>query len=223
MAIKEIITDVEKFNDRAKEIDVKKENNLMREITLNLKHTIRENNLIALAAPQIGYDKRIFCVNFNGDIRTFVNPVQGQVGDLELSREKCPTLSNKEYIRPRHNSVAMMYQTPLGKIESTTFKGMAAHAVQYGVDILDGLLLSDIGFELDENWDKASQEERDEVIKMYLESLDLQEKNIKKDIEQDQEAKDLMKQVNVAERMARGEITVEPILNNDEEEESEQK
>lgn len=114
-----------------------------------------------------------------------------------------------------------MYQTPLGKVESNTFKGMAAHAVQYGIDILDGLLLSDVGFELDENWDKATQEERDEVIQMYLESLDLQEKNIKKDIEQDEEAKDLMKQVTVAERMARGEITVEPILNTEDEKEKE--
>ena len=105
MSVREIITDLEKFDDRAVEIDVKKENELMREITLGLKHTIKEHDLIALAAPQIGYNKRVFCINFNGDIRTFVNPVQGQVGKLTLSREKCPTLGNKQYIRPRHDSL----------------------------------------------------------------------------------------------------------------------
>ena len=202
MAIKEIITDVEKFNERAEEIDVRKEGNLLREITLDLKHTVRKNNLVCLAAPQIGYNKRIMCINFNGDLRTFVNPVLGNFEGFGLNRESCPTLGGKEYIRPRYGSVSIMYQTPLGKIESREFKGVAATVAQYGVDILDGLLLSDVGFELDENWDKATQEERDEIISMYLESLDLQEKNIKKDIEQDQEAKDLMKQVNVAERVA---------------------
>ena len=215
MAVKEIVKDLEKFQDRADEIDVKKENNLMREIVLDLKHTIREYNLISLAAPQIGYDKRVFCVNFNGDIRTFINPVRGQVGDLTLSREKCPTLDNKEYIRPRHTSIALMYQTPLGKIESNTFKGMAAYAVQYGLDILDGLLLSDIGFELDENWDKATQEERDEVIKMYLESLDLQEKQVKKDIEEDEDAKKLYDSVRFIESVKKGETKIEFESNED--------
>ena len=209
MAIKEIITDLDKLQDRADEIDIKKENTLMREIILDLKHTIKENNLIALAAPQLGYDKRILCINFNGDIRTFINPVQGQVGQLTLSREKCPSLANKEYIRPRHSSIALMYQTPLGKIESNTFKGMAACAVQYAMDMLEGLLLSDIGFEIDENWDKASQEERDEVISMYLESLDLQEKQVKKDIEQDEDAKKLYDSIKFIESVKKGETKLE--------------
>ena len=214
MAIKEIITDVEKFNDRAEEIDIKKDGVHAREIILNLKHTIQDKNLPCLAAPQIGYDKRIFCINFNGDIRSFINPVQGNAGALELSREKCPCLDNKEYIRPRHNSIDLMYQTPLGKIESNTFKGLAAHAVQYCVDILDGLLLSDIGLELDENWDLATDAERDEILHMYLESLDLKEKQIKKEIENDPEAKAMMKEITNAERIAKGEITFEPIENN---------
>ena len=30
-----------------------------------LCETIREHNLAGLSAPQIGYDKRIICINFN--------------------------------------------------------------------------------------------------------------------------------------------------------------
>lgn len=209
MTAKEIITDLDKLQDRADEIDIKKENNLMREIILDLKHTIREQNLIALTAPQLGYNKRIMCINFNGDIRTLINPVQGQAGSLTLSRERCPSLNNKEYIRPRHSSIAVMYQTPLGKIESNTFKGMAACAIQYALDMLDGLLLCDIGFEIDEQWDKASDDERDEVIKMYLESLDLQEKAVKKEIEEDPDAKKLYDSIKFIESVKKGETKLE--------------
>lgn len=209
MAIKEIITDVEKFNERAEEIDVRKEGNLMREIILDLKHTVRKNNLVCLAAPQIGYNKRIMCINFNGDLRTFINPVLGNFDGFGLNRESCPTLGGREYIRPRYCSVSIMYQTPLGKIESREFKGVAATVAQYGVDILDGLLLSDVGLELDENWDKATQEERDEIISMYLESLDLKEKEIKKEIDNDPDAKKMMDAINFMESVQKGETKLE--------------
>ena len=104
-----------------------------------------------------------------------------------------------------------MYTTPLGKYETRELVGLAACVAQYGINVLDGALLCDFGLELDENWDKATQEERDEVIKMYLESLDLQEKNIKKDIEEDAAVSQTLKEMKLAERIAKGEVVFEPI------------
>ena len=55
------------LNDRAEEIDMRKENALMREIILELKDTLRNHKEgVGLAAPQIGYNKRIFVINFSG-------------------------------------------------------------------------------------------------------------------------------------------------------------
>ena len=209
MAVKEIIKDLEAYSERADEIDVKKQGELVREITLNLKDTIRANNLICLAAPQIGYDKRIMCINFKGDIRTLINPVGGAFEAFELNREKCPILEGKEYIRPRYNSMSIIYQTPLGKIESRQFKGVAAKVAQYGIDILDGLLLCDVGLELIPGWDEASQEERDEIIKMYLDSLDLKEKEIKKEINDDPDLKKMMDSLAFIESVQKGETKIE--------------
>ena len=217
MAVKTVITDYEAYDNRAEEIDLRKEGKLAQQTIIDLKHTIQKNNYVCLAAPHIGVNKRIVCINFNGQIRTFINPLMGQVKGFELSRESCPAIPGKQFIRPRHNDINVMYQTPLGKVESLSFKGMAAKVMQYGIDILDGLLLSDIGLELDENWDKATQEERDAVIDMYLESLDLQRKQIKVEIENDPESKQLMDAIAFMESVERGETQIEYVNVNSEE------
>lgn len=205
--MKEIITDVEKLSDRCEEIDTKKENALMREIILELKDTLRNTpNAVGLAAPQIGYNKRIFVINFSGDLRSFVNPIITQVKGLTLSREGCLSIPGKEYIRPRHNDINVIYQTPLGKAESRRLIGRAAEVFQHELDHLDGLLLSDVGLEIDENFDKATEDERAEVIKAYMESLDLKQKEVEKRIEEDEELKKTSDAIDFMEKLQKGEV-----------------
>lgn len=194
--MKEIITDIDKLNEIGicDVIDTRKENELLREITVNLKEVVRNQNLASLSAPQLGYDKRVFVINYNGDIRTYVNPMIVNVKGLELSRETCPSLPGKEYTRIRHNNIQVAYQTPLGKYESAKLVGMVAKVFQHEVDHLDGLLLCDVGLEIDEEFDKATEQERQDLINMYLDSLDMKQKQLEKEI---QENKDL-KQVSDA-------------------------
>lgn len=65
-----------KLSERCLEIDIRTENKLMREIVKELKDTMRKNNLKSLSAPAIGYNKRIFCIEFSDiEIKTFINPV----------------------------------------------------------------------------------------------------------------------------------------------------
>lgn len=202
----EIITDYDKLSERAEEIDTRKENSLLREIIIKLKQTIKENNLPGLSAPQIGYNKRVFCINFKGDVRTFINPVITEIKGLEMSKEECPSLPGRLFIRPRHNKVSAIYQTPLGKTESRTFIGLAARLFQHEIDHLDGLLLSDIGLEIDEAFESATDDERAEVIKMYLESLDIKQKGLEKDIEETPELKQVSDAIKFMEGVQKGEI-----------------
>lgn len=53
------------------------------------------------------------------------------------------------------------------------------------MDHLEGLLLSDIGLEIDDDFDNASQEEKDELINWYLDTLDLKAKELNTEIEND--------------------------------------
>ena len=63
------------LTDGAEVIDPKREKDLVHKIIIDLKDTIRENNLVYLTAPQIGYNKRILVINFNNDLRTFFNAI----------------------------------------------------------------------------------------------------------------------------------------------------
>lgn len=207
----DIITDVEKLSIRADEVDVRKDNKEIREITVSLKNAVREHNLLSLSAPQIGIDKRIFVINFNGDIRTFINPMITNVKGFELSRETCSSIPDKTFIRPRHNDIQVMYQTPLGKIESKQFMGAAARVFQHCLDHLDGLLLSDIGLEIDEMFDNATEEERTEVINMYLDSLDIKQKEVDKEIQEDKELKQIADGITFMEKVKKGEVQIEQV------------
>lgn len=207
--IKEIVTDESLLAERCDEIDIRKDNELMREIILNLKETLREHKTgVGLAAPQIGYNKRIFVINFNGDLRTFINPVISEANNLTLNREGCLSLPGKEYIRPRHSKITVMYQTPLGKIESRQMFGLAAFVFQHELDHLDGLLISDIGLEVDKAFDEATEEERDKVIQAYLDSLDIKQKQLSKEIEEDPELKQQADAIKFMESVQKGETVL---------------
>jgi peptide deformylase len=207
----DIITDVEKLSFRADEVDVRKNNQEVRDAAVKLKNEVREKNLLSLTAPQIGIDKRIFVINFNGDIRTFINPMITNVKGFELSRETCTSIPGKTFIRPRHNDIQVIYQTPLGKIESKQFMGAAAKVFQHCIDHLDGLLLSDIGLEIDEMFDSATEEERMEVINMYLDSLDIKQKEVNKEIQEDAELKKIAEGIEFMEKVKKGEVQVERV------------
>lgn len=208
--IKDIVTDVEQLANRCDEIDVRKDNEIVREITLNLKDTIREyKTAVGLAAPQIGYDKRIFVINFNGDLRTFINPIISKAENLTLSRESCLSFPGKEYIRPRHSKITVMYQTPLGKVESKQMFGLAAIVFQHELDHLDGLTLPDIGLEVLPEYDQATQEEKDKILSVYLDSLDIKQKEVNKEIEEDPQLKQQMNAIKFMEDVATGKATIE--------------
>lgn len=210
---KQIITDLSELDKlgRAEEVDLIKDNTLIREIIANIKRTMRKNNLVSLSAPAIGYNKRIFCIDFSDkEIKTFINPLVTNLEGIELTREICSSIPGKEFIRPRNSVIDLIYQTPLGQIKSRQFKGVAAHVIQHEIDHLEGITLADIGLEIEEDFDTASEEEKFEIINMYLDSLDLTKEELTKDIESDETLKKIYNAENFIEKVAQGKITFVP-------------
>lgn len=197
------------LSQRAIEIDIKTENKLMREIISALKHTIELNNIVSLSAPAIGYDKRIFCIKFDTEIKTFINPVIIQSKGIQLSREICTSIPGKTFIRPRNNDITVIYQKPSGPSESRQLVGLSAIVFQHELDHLEGLLLSDIGLEIDDNFENASEEEREEVINYYLDSLDLKRKELEDEIQSNEELKQLSEGIKFMESVYKGETQIE--------------
>lgn len=201
----EIVTNLEELSVRSEEVNIKKENQEVRDTIISLKNKVRDENLVGLAAPQIGVKKRIFVINFKGDVRTFINPVIEEAKGFTLSKEQCPSIPGKTFLRIRNSSIGAIYQTPLGKIESKKFLGYAAVTFQRLVDLLDGMVLSDVGLEIDEDFEKASEEERAEVINAYLDSLDLRQKKLEKEIEENPDLQQIQQAMDFIESVQKGE------------------
>jgi peptide deformylase len=171
-----IIKDKNKLQDRCNEVNIRVPS-IMAEVTKvinDLKETLRANiNLLALSAPQIGYKGRVFCIRFaNGDIRAFVNPMIVVTSKkMHLSREKCPSVSDTEYIIPRYDDIEVAYQTPVGNNEENKFLGAPSEVFQQMMNLIDGVLIDDIGLEVLPGFDEATDDEREQIISMYIDSL----------------------------------------------------
>ena len=216
--VKEIITNYEILSERCDEIDLTKKNRNIQNTVLQLKNTIKANpGMLGLSANQIGSYDRVLVLNFNGSLRSFVNPIITGVDGFELSRETCHSIPGKTFIRMRNSRVWVTYQTPLGKIESVELNGVAAKMMQHHIDHLDGLILSDVSLEIDEAFDNATEEERAEVIKAYLESLDLCADQLTNEVNEDEDGKKLADAIKFIESVKKGETIVESVPYTDEE------
>ena len=210
--VKDIITDELQLSERAVEIDVRTQATEMREIIKALKDTMREKGLSSLSAPAIGYNRRIFCIDFkDSEIKTFINPIIAQAKGMQLSIEKCVCIPDKEFMRPRNNDLMIIYQRPTGQIENRQIVGMSAIVFQHELDHLDGLLLSDVGIEIDEDFHSATEEEQQEVINAYLDALDIKKKEIDTEINTNPELKQLSDGIDFMESVYKGETKIEPI------------
>lgn len=206
MSIKEIIMDETKLYDWATEIDPRKEGKTVQKIVLELKETMRANNLEYLTAPQIGHQYRIFCIKFGkSDYRTFINPVITNNSAFQLVRETCVSIPEKTFIMPRFGNIEVIYVTPLGKIESRKIVGRSAVVFNHCIDHLNGLLISDIGLEIDADFDNASEEEKEAILKMYAESLDLRHKQLQEELKNDAELAELNDAVEFVTSVTKGE------------------
>ena len=210
--VRDIVTDELQLSERAVEIDVRTQATEMREIIKALKDTMREKGLSSLSAPAIGYNRRIFCIDFkDSEIKTFINPIIAQAKGMQLSIEKCVCIPDKEFMRPRNNDLMIIYQRPTGQIENRQIVGMSAIVFQHELDHLDGLLISDVGIEIDEDFHNATEEEQQEIINAYLDALDIKKKEIDTEINTNPELKQLSDGINFMESVYKGETKIEPI------------
>ena len=66
-------------------------------------------DLLALAAPQIGINKRIFCLRFNDQIKAFINPIITKKKGLKIVVETCASMPGKEIVIGRPEEITVVY------------------------------------------------------------------------------------------------------------------
>lgn len=213
----EIITDLEKFTERANEIDLEENKKLALKIIEELKDIIIRDNLQSLSAPQIGYPYRILCIKFQTksikpDVRAYINPIISGAKGFTLVRQKCVSLPGREFIHPRNTEINMMYQTIEGGSFVSTFTGAVAFQLQQEVDLLDGMTLETIGLEIDEMFDKAKEKEKNKLLEAYMEVIDSYKKQLEDDIKSDPNLSAIDNAANFISQVNSGKIRTEKNL-----------
>ena len=123
--------------------------NFIKKLIDEMFETMRFNNGIGLAAPQIGLPIRLAVVQVRGFTAALINPVITTLSDriIEIYKEGCLSLPGIEVEVPRPYAISLEY---LGLIMSgaigtakINLAGIQARVVQHEIDHLNGKLITD--------------------------------------------------------------------------------
>lgn len=210
-----IIKDKDKLQQRCDEINLfnQEEFKSVYAHIQTVKDALRTNkDLICLAAPQLGFKERFFCIKFDrGDIRAFINPLIITSKNLHLSREFQIGVDNKEYIIPRYEEIRVEYQTPIGTIEDNTFKGAASQVFQQMNDLIEGITLDTLGLEVLDGYDEANEETKKLIIEMWMNSLKEKENQLKEEIKNDEELGQINGAISFLKEVELGNVKLEKL------------
>lgn len=210
-----IITDVEKLAQPSEpltfltEAGAKTEEGL--EIINKIKAVMEQDiNILALAAPQIGINKRIFCLRFNDQIKTFINPIITKKNGLNIIIETCASMPGKEIVIGRPEEITVVYYNEDFKYEDNKLLGAAASMFDQQAQILDGVLPDALGLVSDIEEDgKIEEADLAEIIPFYRDTfLPSKLASLNKLIEEDETAEKDFRQLKFTEGVINGRIKV---------------
>lgn len=181
------------------------------EIIGKIKKVMEANTeLLALSAPQIGINKRIFCLRFNDQIKTFINPIITKKNGLNIVIETCASMPGKEIVIGRPEEITVVYYNDEFKYEDNKLVGVAASMFDQQAQILDGVLPSELGLVSDIEEDgKIEEADLAEIIPFYKDTfLPSKLEGLRQAIDSDEEAAKAFNQLKFTEGVINGRIAV---------------
>lgn len=213
--MKSIITDNEKLLQPAEPLTFLTEAGAKTEEGSEIINKIKEimekdSSILALSAPQLGINKRIFCLRFNDQIKTFINPIITKKRGLNIVIETCLSMPGKEIVIGRPEEITVVYYNDEFKYEDNKLLGVAAGLFDQQAQILDGVLPSELGLVSDIELDgKIEESDLIEIIPFYKDTfLPSKLANLKEAIESDKEATKNFRQLKFTEGVINGRIAV---------------
>jgi peptide deformylase len=211
----EIITDIEKLVKPSEPLTFMTEEGAKTEegteIIDKIKAAMEENkDILALSAPQIGIEKRIFCLRFNDQIKTFINPIITKKRGMNITIETCASMPGKEIVIGRPEEITVVYYNDKFDYEDNKLLGVAASLFDQQAQILDGILPNELGLVSDIKKDgKIEDEDLQEIIPFYKDTfLPSRLTSLKEAIESNEEAKKEFKYLKFTEEVINGRIEV---------------
>ena len=210
-----IIFDIEKLSTPSEPLTFLSENGAETaegtEIINKIKTVMEANSeLLALAAPQIGINKRIFCLRFSDQIKTFINPIITKKKGLNIVIETCASMPGKEIVIGRPEEITTVYYNDEFNYEDNKLVGISASLFDQQAQILDGVLPNELGLVSDIELDgKIEETDLAEIIPFYKNTfLPSKLASLNKVIETDEEAAKTFNQLKFTEGVINGRIAV---------------
>lgn len=210
-----IITELEKLNQPSEPLTFLAKDGAHTEegleIIAKLKDTMEAHSeILALSAPQIGINKRLFCLRFNDQIKTFINPIITKKKGLNITIETCPSLPGKEIVIGRPEEITVVYYNEDFKYEDNKLLGIAASLFDQQAQLLDGVLPNELGLVSDIEQDgKIEDADLDDIVEFYKNTfLPSKLSSLEKAISKDEEFFENFKQLKFTEGVINGRIAV---------------
>jgi peptide deformylase len=181
------------------------------EIISKIKEVLIANpDLIALSAPQIGINKRIFCLRFNDQIKTFINPIITKKKGINIVVETCASMPGKEIVIGRPEEVTVVYYNDKFTYEDNKLVGVAASLFDQQAQIIDGVLPGELGLVSDIQEDgKIEESDLTEIIPFYKDTfLPARLASLNTAIEADETVAKDYRQLKFTENVINGRIAV---------------
>ena len=225
--MREIITDIEALTAPAEPLKFLTDTGISKEEgdeIIKAMHEVLEANpeMVALTAPQIGYNKRIFCIRFSDVIKTFINPIIKQKKDFTIAIEQNSSFPGKEFLIARPKELTAVYYTDDYKFEDNKFLSPVAGIFDQQYAMLDGDLPNELGLMSDIAEDGSlydlTEEEFAEAVELYKKFVQIKAKNMEEVINKDEHLQAAYKNLKFTESVVNGraqvvENPVEPKLN----------
>ena len=117
----------------------------LNKLTNDMIDTMRHYQGVGLAAPQIGILEKLFVVEFEDTLLTFVNPTLKDPSGSEQDYEGCLSIPDLKVHVERPTTITISYQDISGNSNTRTFDGFLARVIQHEYDHLNGVLIIDKG------------------------------------------------------------------------------
>lgn len=183
------------------------------EIIAKLKAVMEEDNtLLAVAAPQIGIMKRIFCIRFNEIIKTFINPIIIKKVGSSIAPETFSSMPGKEILISRPDEITIVYYNDDFKYEENKLLAGAARVFDQMTQLLDGVTPDQLGLVSDVEQDGSladcSEEEIKELTEIYKQFVTAKQKQLEQMVKEDETLSAQYAQLKATEQIINGRITI---------------
>lgn len=97
---------------------------------------------LGIAAPQIGYNYRVFAIGSGDQWQVCFNPKIETVTDKQIGPEGCLSFPGLKLTIKRYKRVDVRFQMPNGEEREETYEDLTARCFQHEMDHLDGIVFT---------------------------------------------------------------------------------